>query len=273
MAKRFSYIIVEGPHDVEFVGRILRKGPHGLHYIEKKSEVDSFWHPLIPKNYPIGKPPKDYLRRVPMPTFFENATHSVAVQSANGISKLVGLLEESLSTTDFIFPDSIGIILDSDSIDTPVKRAEALAAEMKKSAPSLKFPWPTTPGATVWTLPEKKRLGHFVLPDNNSQGTIEDILIQCGHLAYPTLMPLAAQHVATARAALTPGTAGWTATDHEELKAPAGPNKATVAAATALLKPGKTAQVTINDNRWIEPATLAQPFLKPFVDWLDALVI
>jgi hypothetical protein len=273
MPRRFTYIIVEGPHDVEFIGKVLRTGPHAFHLKERKSDVDPFWHPLIPINYPVGKPPNDFLQRVPMPIFYQNATHSVAVQSANGISKIVTRLEESLSTPSFVMPDSIGIVLDSDSIETPVKRAAALAAEVAKSTPSLKVSWPTTPGNVVAPAAGQPRLGQFVLPDNNTQGTLEDILLQCGGFSYPTLMPLASQHIATAKAKLVPGTSHWTNLDHEELNAPAGEKKATIAAATALLKPGRTTQVSLNDNRWIEPATLARPFLKPFVDWLDALVI
>ncbi len=273
MPRRFTYIVVEGPHDVEFIGKVLRKGPHEFHLEEKKSGVDPFWHPLIPTNYPVGKPPKDYLRRVPMPTFYQNVTHSVAIQSANGISNIVKRLEESLSMTSFVMPDSIGIVLDSDSIEIPVKRAAALATEVAKLAPSLKVPWPTTPGNVVESATGRPRLGQFVLPDNNTQGTLEDILLQCGEFSYPTLMPLASQHVATARSVLVPGTSHWTNLDHEELNAPAGQKKATVAAATALLRPGRTTQVSLSDNRWIEPATLTQPFLKPFVDWLNALVI
>ena len=273
MPLRFTYIVVEGPHDVEFVGRILRKGAHAFHLKEKKSEVDPFWHPLIPSKYPVGIPPNDRLQRVPMPTFYQSATHSVAVQSANGINKIVARLEESLSTPTFRMPDSIGIVLDSDSTDTPPKRAADLAAEVVKSATSLKVPWPNTPGIVTTPVTGQPRLGQYVLPDNKAQGTLEDILLQCGRFAYPGLIPMASQHVATARANLVPGTPHWTNQDHEELKAPAGLKKATVAAATAILKPGKTTQVTISDNRWIEPATLTQPFLKPFVDWLDGLVI
>lgn len=273
MPRRFTYIVVEGPHDVEFIGRILRRGPHAFHLKERKSDVDPFWHPLIPINYPVGKPPDDFLQRVPMPTFFQNATHSVAVQSANGITKMVARLEESLSTPNFGMPDSIGIVLDSDSIDTPAKRAADLAAEIGNAAPTLKAPWPNTPGVVVPTAAGKPRLGQFVLPDNSSQGTLEDILLQCGEYAYPTLMPLALQHVANAQSNLVTGTPQWTARDHEEFNAPAGAKKAAVAAATAILKPGKTTQVTLSDNRWIVRATLAQPFLKPLVEWLEFLVI
>src|SRR5689334_20604731 len=83
ISPRTTDIDVEGPHDVEFIGRMLRKGPHAIHYQNAKSKVDLSWHPLIPSSYPVGKPPSDFLRRVPMPIFYQNETHTVAVQSAD----------------------------------------------------------------------------------------------------------------------------------------------------------------------------------------------
>jgi hypothetical protein len=273
MARRFSYIVVEGPHDVEFVGRVLRKGPHSFHYIERKSLVDEYWHPLIPNNYPVGKPPKDFLHRVPMPTFYQNDTHSVAIQSANGINKIVSRLEETLAVPEFVLPDSIGIILDSDSTETPMVRAAKLAGEVVQSAQNLKSAWPQMPGVVVSDVLTKLRSGQFILPDNSAQGTLEDILIAVGNAAYPTLIPLAQAHVQAAQRSLVVGTSGWTSQDNDELKAPAGPKKATIASATAILKPGKTCQVSLSDNRWIEAATLGMSPLKEFADWLHTLIL
>jgi hypothetical protein len=273
MARRFSYIIVEGPHDEAFVARILRKGPHEFHYIERKSEVDPFWHPLIPLSYPAGKPPKDFLQRVPIPSFYQNETHSVAIQSANGIDKIVRLLEVTLATPEFVIPASIGIVLDSDSNEPPAKRAADLAREVQGSVTDLTSDWPATPGVVVSDVLTRMRSGQFVLPDNSSQGTLEDILIAVGRVSYPTLIPLAEAHVQAARQSLAVGTPGWTGPDNAEFRAPAGPKKATIASATAILKPGKTCQVTLSDNRWVDTNTLQISPLKQFSDWLHQLVL
>jgi hypothetical protein len=274
MPRRTTYIVVEGPHDVEFVGRILRKGPYEFHYQNAKSHVDSFWHPLIPQTYPVGKPPNDFLGRVPMPVFYQNNTHTVAVQSANGISNIVARLEETLAMPGLSEPDGIGLILDSDSHETPAKRAADLALALEKEAPHLLGPFPRTGG--VVQHPDgstRSRRGVFVLPDNASQGTLEDLLLECGRVSYPELLKLAEAHVASAVTNLVPPAATWTSEDNAEFGSPAGAKKATVASAAAILKPGKTSQVSINDNRWIEPATLSTGKIKTVADWLHNLVL
>lgn len=273
MSRRYSYIVVEGPHDEAFLGRILRKGAQSFHLIERKSSVDPFWHPLIPRNYPVGIPPNDFLQRVPMPTFYQNGTHSVAIQSANGIDKIVRRLEETLATPEFVLPASIGIVLDSDSIENPATRAAALANEVRLLKLDFAASWPEIPGIVVSDVQTRSRLAQFVLPDNNSQGTLEDILIAVGRVSYPTLLPLAEAHVQAAQQSLVAGCPGWTDPDNSEIRAPAGAKKATIASATAILKPGKTCQVTLSDNRWIDSPTLGVSPLKEFSEWLHALIL
>lgn len=206
-----------------------------------------------------------------MPSFYQTETHSVAIQSANGINKIVRRLEETLQTPEFLSPDAIGIVLDSDSDEKPAKRSENLAGKIKALSIDVTSNWPTAPGviATV-TNP---RLGHFVLPDNQSQGTLEDILLEIGRIAYPVLLPMAEAHVHGAKTKLVVGQPGWTSSDNDEFKAPAGPKKATIASATAILKPGKTCQVTLSDNRWVDATTLQISPLKEFAAWLHQLVL
>lgn len=271
MARRFSYIVVEGPHDEAFVGRVLRKGGNRFHLIERKSQVDSFWHSLIPAKFPVDDPPNDFLKRVPMPRFYQNETHSVAIHCAEGIDNIVSLLDETIQTPEFELPASIGIILDSDSTETPVIRSNRLASKVRQLSSSFVAAWPDSPGALVSAV--ETRLGQFVLPDNQSQGTLEDILIAVGRIAYPVLLPMAEAHILAAQTNLVVGQNGWTGDDHSEFRKRAGRKKATVASATAILKPGKTCQVTLADNRWVDAKTLQISPLKEFAEWLHHLVL
>jgi hypothetical protein len=272
MPRRSTYILVEGPHDVEFIGRILRKGPHTFHYQNAKSKVDTFWHPLIPSSYPVGKPPNDFLERVPMPNFFQNKDNTVALQSANGISKIVKRLEETLAMLAEE-PDGIGLILDSDSYEKPAKRAADLASKISSSIRNIPGSFPSIPGTVEQSTPGSSRRGIFVFPDNTSQGTLEDLLIECGRKSYPELLDLAESHVVAAKRKLPTPTATWTEKDGEEFKAPSGAKKAMIAAATAILKPGKTSQVSVSDNRWIDPPTFALDKIRVVSNWLENLIM
>jgi len=209
-----------------------------------------------------------------MPIFYQNATHTVGVQSADGVSKMVRRLEETLATPGILEPDAIGLILDSDSDETPTKRTADLAAALARDAPHLLGAFPNTPGTVEQpNATAKSRRGVFVFPDNASQGTLEDLLLECGRTSYPELLALAKAHVDAARARLVPPTATWTDEDHEEFKAPAGTKKATIASATAILKPGKTSQVSVSDNRWVDPAALALPKVRTVAEWLWHLIM
>lgn len=107
----------------------------------------------------------------------------------------------------------------------------------------------------------------MVLPDNERQGTLEDLLLACGERAYPDLYPKATAFVESAAIEL----AKLPSREREEFAKAAGPNKATVAAMAALLKPGKSIQVSIQDNAWLSSATLGLNVLKPSLDFLSDL--
>jgi hypothetical protein len=120
VTSRRSYLVVEGPHDVELVGRLLK--PHGFGRTKTLSALDPLWQPLVPRNFPADG--EDLLKRMPVPVFFANATHSLAVQSAVGDTRLVLTVEESLA----VLPDGgatltgVGILLDADDEKTPATR-------------------------------------------------------------------------------------------------------------------------------------------------------
>jgi hypothetical protein len=85
-----SYLVVEGPHDVEFVYRLL--SPFGLRRIQYENQLDNAFHPLIPRNYP---PNGDLQKRMPVPLFLQSESHAIAVHSAIGDSRLVDTVVEN----------------------------------------------------------------------------------------------------------------------------------------------------------------------------------
>src|SRR4051794_33484788 len=92
---KYGYLVVEGPHDVEFVYRLL--SPYGLKRIQFETVLDVFFHPLIPRTFP---PDGDLQKRVPVPLFLHSTTHVVAIHSAVGDSRLVETLEENAVLLD-----------------------------------------------------------------------------------------------------------------------------------------------------------------------------
>lgn len=191
---RYVHVAVEGPHDIEFVGRFLRL--HGLERVRDKNQLAPFWTPLLPTTWPAPKGSTDLLKRVPVPVFFQGQEVSVALDSAMGDSQLLRSAINTRATVELPGGETlhaIGVVLDSDQGEPPMARftkiAKGLAAE--------KLPLATAPGQVLSGLP---RLGIFVLPDNAAAGTLEDLLIECAEKQYPQLLASARTHIESVKA-------------------------------------------------------------------------
>ncbi len=250
MSVRHAYIVVEGPHDVELVARLLK--PLGLKSVQKHPDLDPYWTRLIPTKFP---PPPDFdlLKRVSVPFFYQSADVSLAVQAANGETRIAEAIEETLAALRSP-PSSIGVVLDADQKATPFERFAALKAKLalSKDAP---VQLADKPGAIA---PGPPRAGAFVLPDNTQQGTLEDLLLECAETSYPSLLSAARSLVE----GVDPHDEAFHRQDMADFVKPAGRNKATVACIVGVLRPGKSVQVSIKDNRWLAGAACELPRIK-----------
>lgn len=251
--RKYGYLVVEGPHDVEFAYRIL--SPHGIRRVQYMRDLDPFFRPLIPRDFP---PNDDLQMRVPVPLFLQSDTHTIAVHSAVGDSKLVSSVEVTCAVIDQGALTGIGLLLDSDKAIPALARYTEIRKQMKERG----FTLDDRP-AVILNGPPK--LGAFVLPDNVAQGTLEDLLLDSACAVYPGLLESATGYVSSAM------NIGLTADDLTEINKPAGKNKAIVGAMASILRPGKAVQVSIQDNRWLKGAALLCPRIKEAQDFLGAL--
>ena len=241
-----SYILVEGPHDVEFLARLL---PKDVHRVRDFAALDPSWQPLVPRSYPHKG---DLLARVPLPTFFAGPALSIALHSAAGIDKLVKTLEESTAIFDTykVALDSVAVVLDADDHVPPVQRHAALRQRLR----TLPRPanWPVVGGEVA---PGPPRCGIFVLPDNEQPGSLEDLLLEASHQSYPGLHQRSEAFIATIDGDI--GALGLIPRDLKDLRKPSGARKATLACVANVLRPGKAIQVAIQDGRWLDAAAIA----------------
>jgi hypothetical protein len=205
--------------------------------------VDPFWHPIIPHEFPVKD---DLVTRVPVPAFFQSATHSIAVQLAGG-NRLAQAAEETLFEISISGLHSIGFILDADT-EEPAERFRKLAADLLQR---VNIALPPNPGETATGPP---RTGAFIIPDNQSRGALEHLLIDCAGIAYPKLLE-------TTRAFIDPIAADPGAYGPEiasAVRESAWHLKATVGHVANVLKPGKAMQNSIEDNRWVCDDSIAR---------------
>lgn len=253
---RYAYLVVEGPQDVEVVARLLK--PHGFARVRKFDALDGYWHELVPRTFPHRG---ELNRPVPVPVFFASAEVSVAVQSAGSDSQIVPRIEETLAVRFPASLDALGAILDADSKKTPQERFRAVHASLAK----LGLPFPEQPGEVSIVA---QRRGIFVLPDNQTAGTLEDLLLECANVHYAGLVQEARAFVTR----IQPDDDAFTREDMEELRKPAGVQKATVASVVSVLKPGRNLQVSLQDNRWLEGASLDLPRVARVQQFLRELL-
>ncbi len=249
---QYSYLVVEGPHDLEFIGRLLRT--RGLHRVRREEKLDALWHPLIPRRFP---PDGDLLKSVPVPAFFQNADYSVAIHSVTGSHRLVPTVEETLRFPGFksVEISSIGLFLDADW-QRPV--ADTFA-QLKAEIQAIGLPSVDAPGSVNYG---PRRMGVFIFPDNYNPGTLENLLDDCAALIYGELREKAQQFTAAAE------TVQHVNADREEFDKPAGKMKVTMGCIANFLRPAKAIQNSIADNRWVCDESLALPAIAR----LDAFV-
>jgi len=260
-ARKLGYLITEGPHDIAFLGGVLK--PCGFKLQRTPAEVDPFWAKLIPTSFPHGN---DLLKRMPVPQFFQSDSHSLAIHQAEGDSQLVSRLQLSLAALDDWERKlvGIGLLLDSDD-QLPAKRLAGLHDKWAQGAEPQPLVFPPQPGLVQEGPP---CTGVYILPDNQSQGTLEDLLLEAGAHVYPHLLAQAQAYVKCVKDSADLKTKR----DKEEIGAPSGPKKAIVAAIASILKPGKAIQMSIQDNHWLrEDAVLQLPRLLSIKDFLAKL--
>jgi hypothetical protein len=254
----YGYMVVEGPHDIEFIARLLR--PHGFRRIQYLQDLDPFWRQgnIIPSKFPYND---DLLMRVPVPTFLQTESHSIAIHSANGYTRLAETLQETLISMDS--PEnieSIGVLLDADKAEPVGRRFEILMEELHNKNPDLLFP--SEPGQVTNAHPAT---GIFILPDNHTAGTLENILLEAAEINYPNLTSVALRYIQS----LNLGELNHK--DLEEFNKPAGSKKAQVGSMSSILRPGKAIQVSIHDNRWLEGEALNLPVIQVISTFLNQL--
>lgn len=267
---RLVYLAAEGVHDVVFLGRLLKK-QFGLAQVEDRAKLAEPWSPLLEH---FGWPMKrrhqqreitDIKRlAVPAPVFFQSAEVSVAISNAEGISKLVERISSDLEQylRQQITLDAVGIFLDNDE-QPPNERFAAVTKDLRRDVPEL--PRAEKLGQVTQTSP---RMGVFSMPNPESQGTLEDLLLDCAEHVYPSLAREAKQLVERREEFL----AELETDERKELAAPSGTKKATVAVMGAFLKPEKAIQASLQDHRWVSTQTIERPALTPLVGFLKMLL-
>lgn len=257
MSVQHCLIAAEGPHDIEFVSKLLKE--LGFSRVTKLENLPADWQrSMVPRTFPATG--RNLNAPHPVPLFLsDGAGCSIALRNAVGVERVAETLILDWRVMPQV-PDAIAAILDADQDDTPLQRHATFAAAVG----SLGIHLPTNPGEIHAGPP---RSGVFVMPDNSSQGTLEDLLLECAAESYPTLLnggrTLLAAGVAASE--LRPD-------DRREMQKRAGPSKVVAGAISTVLRPGRAIQTSIQDNRWLDATTIRLPRIRAVLRFLADLL-
>ena len=266
---RVYLLAVEGVHDIAFVQRILEV----FEFVQKRlfGEIPKNLSGLVPRDFPSNNE-KDLTKRVDVPHFHVKNDHWIVVVGAGGDSGIVDVLSRGLwKLSDAkTSPASVGLILDADDSE-PNEQLQKRSTEWTKKAVDneslASYSFPSSLGiSSTGQCP----FGVFVMPDNVSKGSLENILLAQAKKEYPVLHGKADAFIQDIKV-----TADAIPADSELTRDGRHEGKAILHAMTSVLKPGKTLQASISKrtHRWVP----AQPDLfpahfQPLVSFLKQLL-
>ncbi len=253
MAVQDALLIVEGPQDAIAIGRLLRAV--AFTRVTDAEILPEDWRNLVSSQYPIKGRGIDEAHQVPH--FYKSDENTlVALVLSGGDSKLASSLRAACKALGRV-PAAVGFVLDDDREPDPAKRHRELLALVT----GLEFP--TSPGVVLSGPP---RAGVFIMPDNKQQGTLEDVLLESGRVAYAAQISAASEFVETMNVA------GLDSDDLHARNRPAGRKKQIIGTVAAILKPGRALATTLQDNRWLKGDALHTPLVHGLRVWLHELL-
>lgn len=254
----YSYFVVEGPHDNSVIQKILEI--QGFTRAKNINDLDEFLNRLVPRAFP---PNGDLLMRVPVPSFMRKGERWAVIASAGGYTEVSHrlALTKSVLGQDFQKFDAVGLIVDADT-EAITSRFQFLADAFADCELTV----PPAPGIVALGPP---RTGGFVLPDNvDVPGSLETTLMDCGAAVYPNLIKAATDFVD----AVSPGLPEFVHDKMTPRTKPMGREKAIIGAAGSYMRPGKSVQVSIEDNQWVSSSTLNLPRVQALNTFITRLI-
>lgn len=255
-----ALIVTEGAQDVTFLQCVLC-GALACAPVKLTADVPPELRDIIPKSFP-NNAKGDFTVRVRVPCILRRdgagGRDWIVISDAGG----TGAVGEDLAAHrgSAIRWTAVGVMVDADGTQ-PAQVFAGVVRSLRRSD----WPEPSEAGVVHRGTP---RTGVFVLPDNRSTGTLEDVLSDCADVNYPSLLAAGREFVAGARTVVTalPNREG------SRLRKRAGPQKAALGALSNLLRPGLPMQASLQETRWLTDAALQVPRVRELVAFLEALL-
>lgn len=266
MIQSHTYILVEGQHDVFFVGKLLRE--LGLSDIQDIDSISPVWEPFkdqaqlkVHRGNIAANKNGLKIHQLFKGVCFQDDLHSVLLRKVGGSGKefrrdlqsLQQLLDGGLTSLA-----AVGLIPDAD--DKP----NAVFQSCRDALANLGL---AEPNEAEQVVEANTRTGIFLLPGGGAAGALEDLLIDCAEVVYPELIAGATQYVDHVDRAHP----SFSAADLSEINKPRGRVKAIVGCVSSFLTPGSTIQNSVYRDRWVSESSLPLPRVAQLSQFLIKL--
>lgn len=250
--RKYYFCIVEGPHDSAAIGRFLKE--FDLSIVQKVNEVDEFWSRMIPRTYPHQN---DLLKRVPVPTFYQSSDRSIAIYSAGG-EENIPIAFDSLINVSAEQLAGVAVFFDADDEEPKVKFNQMyrkLKDSIDKDLVSIieNVEFNKVKEASI-------KCGLFIFPNNRDKGTLENILLEGGSIAYPDFIAPAEEYLKSIPSI------------YKERWNKSKKSKVLFGVMANVLKPGSANQVTIQRDNWISEKTIVGTGQQKISEFLEELL-
>ncbi len=266
MIQSHSYILVEGQHDVLFLGKLLRE--LGLSDVQDVNAISAVWEPFINtaqltehRGRIAANQQGLQIHQLFEGVCFQNDSHSVVLRKVGGsgakFRRDLRSLKE-LIDGGFHSLSAIGLVPDADN------DANAVFGSTKDALESVGL---AGPAEAEQIVDSDTRTGIFLLPGDGASGALEDLLIDCANAVYPSLLTGATRYIDE----VDREGQDFLPVDLNEIKTPQGRSKAIVGCVSSFLKPGSTIQVSVYRDRWVSENSLKLPRVTRLCQFLTNL--
>ena len=243
---------VEGIHDINCVAKVLLM--NGFKEINNINYLPQMWKVRIPRTYPFVDNRLD--RFIPIPSYFIKDNLCVVTVSANGVEKIIKSIDLYLSNMtkgELNLINGICAIFDADQ-----KLAkDAFNERFTKQSKDMIINKKDFLDGKCKIRGEVINLYYYFFPDNYSQGTLENFLLEGAKVVYSDLLDNVNKYLESIDEKYKKN---WSISSE---------NKVRVGCIANVFRPGSANQISIRLDNWIsEESKMYSLVIKQFYDFI-----
>lgn len=249
---RSFIFFVEGVHDINCVARILLI--NGFKEANNIDELPEMWRIRVPRTYPFVDNRLD--RFIQIPAYFIKKNLCVTMVSSNGVGnviKSIDLYLSNMTKSELKQINGVCAIFDADQKSAQ----EAFDDRFRKYKKDMVIKKKDFLSGSCRIRGEIINMYYYFFPDNYSQGTLENFLLEGAKVVYEDLLDNVNEYLDKVDEKYK---SNWSIS---------GENKVRVGCIANVFQPGSANQISIRYDDWIsEESIMYSPIIKKFHDFI-----